>query len=156
MDVDGRLTTMLLDALSSEDEGSALGVLESLLAEAGIVVSLREHDGRFVYASPVLREQLGDSEPTGSLAMERARFYDQSGRELSRIHHPAQQVRRSGVAIRQLGMSVEHPEAGHRWLLVSYLPVERGPEGWSVLAVGIELSAVRGQLAALQAATDAA
>jgi PAS domain-containing protein len=156
VDADGRLTTMLLDALSSEDEGSALGMLESLLAEAGIVISLREHDGRFVYASPALRGQLGDSEPTGSLAMERARFYDQSGRELPRIHHPAQEVRRSGVAIRQLVMDVEHPETGHRWILVSYLPVERGPEGWSVLAVGIDRSAVRGQLAVLPAAADAA
>ncbi len=53
-------------------------------------------------------------------------------------------------------MGVESPVHGHRWILVSYLPVERGPEGWSVLAVGIDLSAVWGQIGALQGDVTAA
>ena len=156
MDPAGGLTTMLRDALSADDQASAAGVLESLLAEAGIVVSLRAHDGDFVYASPALRGQFAAGpEPTGAFIAERSRFYDHAGRELPLISHPAQEVRRTGVGTRQLMMAVESPVYGHRWILVSYLPVEREPEGWSVLAVGIDLSSVWGQLAALQTDTDA-
>ena len=156
MDVAGGLTTKLLEALSSAAADSAIGAFESLLAEAGIVVSLRTHDGSFVYASPVLRGQLPDGQLNGSFIAERARFYDVGGRELPFLLHPAQEVRRTGAASGQLVMGVESPASGHRWILVSYLPVERGPEGWSVAAVGIDLSPVWGQLGALPADVGAA
>lgn len=156
MDAGGRLTTMLLEALSADDAESAIGLFESLLADAGIVISLRAHDGSFVYASPALRGQLPDGQLSGSFIAERARFYDVSGRELPLLHHPAQEVRRTGAATGQLVMGVVSPASGHRWILVSYLPVERGPEGWSVAAVGIDLSSVWGQIAALQTSGEAA
>jgi hypothetical protein len=156
VDAGGRLTTMLLEALSADDAESALGSFESLLADAGIIVSLRAHDGSFVYASPALRAQLPGGQLSGSFVAERARFYDAGGRELSLLHHPAQEVRRTGAATGQLVMGVQSPSSGHRWILVSYLPVERGPEGWSVAAVGIDLSSVWGQIEALQASGEAA
>jgi hypothetical protein len=156
VDAGGRLTTMLREALSVDDPASAIGLLESLLADAGIIVSLRAHDGSFVYASPALRGQIPGGKLNGSFIAERARFYDVGGRELSLLHHPAQEVRRTGVATGQLVMGVESPASEHRWILVSYLPVERGPEGWSVAAVGIDLSSVWGQIAALQASGEAA
>jgi len=91
VNADGRLTATLLDALSTDGTGRAIGVPEGLLADAGIVVSLRAHDGRFVYASPALRGQLPNGELSGSFIAERARFYEVGGRELLPLHHPAQE-----------------------------------------------------------------
>jgi hypothetical protein len=75
----------------------------------------------------------------GRQFMEGQRFFDETGREISRSEHPAEVARRAGIAQRQRVLGVRAPSGDESWLLASYLPIEQGPRGWSVLCIGAPL-----------------
>lgn len=134
----------LIELLADVGEENPLGPYLKTIVDAGLIITLRDGRGRLVLPSATFASLLGnEGEEARALGLPFAdglRFFDEHGRELSRMDHPSQVARRTGVAQRQRVIGIRAPNGEEVWLLVSYMPFRRTSDGWEVLAVGSPLS----------------
>lgn len=126
--------------LARPDDALA-AALEAMIERSDLILSVRDGDGRFVQTSRRIGERLGsEGDGLGRNRVEGRRFFDGSGREIALVEHPAQIARISGrpQLDRTIGILAEN--GAEMWMRISYLPLERDGDGWSVLAVGIDIT----------------
>ena len=125
-------------------------LLDLLASESEMFLTLRDHGGRIVYANRSIEWPLLPAPPDaiGKHRLPGQRFFDQSGRELAMLHHPAQVARITGIAQRNVRLTVRLESGELRCLQMSYVPLELGDEGWSVLCVGCDVTDVLASSAA--------
>jgi diguanylate cyclase (GGDEF)-like protein len=116
------------------DAAMVLNVCEG----AGLLVSIRDHEGRPLHYSDelVTRLQLG---PDGARAL---RYFDERGRELAAAELPHERVRRSGQDVLNAVSRIEGP-GGTAWVQMSFVALAPGEQGYSVLGIGSDITARR-------------
>ena len=145
-----------MEALTSlirrAEPGDPLAQAMSAILDSGLIVMTRDSEGRFVQVSAVLGERLSLGDGRGDLYTREMHYYDGHERLVAVSETPAQQTRMSGRGRRNELNRLETP-GGEIWMQVSNLPLERGPEGWSVLTIGADVTEI---VAARDAARRAA
>lgn len=147
-------------SLSSLAGGSGSGdelarVVRALL-DSGLVVTIRDGGGRFVQTSPVFGQIVGiDMDMRGQTRVDGLRFFDADGRELAVREHPAFIARATGEPQRNRLVGYRTRDGDEAWLQLSFIPVDRGPEGWSVLGVGTDVTALHERVADLETGATA-
>lgn len=125
----------------SDPRDPLVRVVRALL-DSGLIVATRDGAGRFVHTSDVYATALGmDGDVRGEGYLSGQRYFDPQGRELPRADHPAQQVRMSGIPLRNRVLGVRSGER-ELWFQASYMPLEQETDGWGVLTVGVPLERV--------------
>lgn len=115
--------------------------LEAMIERSDLILTLRDGDGRFVQISPRIDERLGsEGDGLGRSRVEGRRFFDGSGREIALVEHPAQIARVSGKPQLDRTIGILAENGAEMWMRISYLPLKRDGDGWSVLAVGIDIT----------------
>ncbi|MBT5774715.1 MAG: hypothetical protein HOH95_10130 [Dehalococcoidia bacterium] len=134
-----------MESISSliRDAGTGDPLARSMEAvlESGLVVFTRDSHGRFVQLSPVLNERLGMGDARGAREPGDTRTYDVSGRALSGNEYPGTITRSSGTAQHEVLLQLECGDDS-MWMQMSTMPLERTPDGWSVLTVGADVTAL--------------
>ncbi len=126
--------------LARPDDALA-AALEAMIERSDLVLTLRDGAGDFVQVSPQIAERLGnESDPIGRRRVEGRRFFDGSGRELALGEHPAQIARLSGKPVLGRTLGILDENGAELWLRVSFIPLERDGEGWSVLGIGTDIT----------------
>ena len=125
-------------------------LLDLLVSESDMFLSLRDHSGRFVYANRSIEGPLlpPRSDAIGKHHLPGRRFFDESGRELAILDHPAQVARITGIAQRNVRFTVRLESGEQRCVQMSYIPIEQRDDGWSVLCVGCDVTELRASAAA--------
>ncbi|MPZ98865.1 MAG: hypothetical protein GEU80_05900 [Dehalococcoidia bacterium] len=125
---------------SSRDSNELARSLEAVL-ESGMVIAVRDSGGRFVQSSRAYGQALGtDEDVRGNIRLEGQRFFSPDGRELPLREHPSHIARTTGEPQRNVLIGVRRA-AAEAWFKISYMPVDRGPEGWSTLSIGADITA---------------
>jgi DNA-binding XRE family transcriptional regulator len=118
------------------------------LEDADVIVSLRNEQGTHERRSRVL-ERSGAGSDDASLTprpISESRYFRFDGSELPADQHPAQFTHRTGVAQSDVIIGTMVASGETRWLQVAYTPLTEGPTGWSVLGIGMDVTALaRGQ-----------
>jgi hypothetical protein len=132
----------LLAALGQFDEASLETALTALDRDSGLVVSVRDPDGRLLYLNDGTRRvfRLGDVPVAGRVTVGGSRYFLPGGREIPLIDHPAQVAARSGLPQTNVVFAIERPEQQRRWLRMSFVPFHRSERGWSVLGIGCDVT----------------
>ena len=132
----------LLAALAAFDEASLETALAALDRDSGLVISVRDPEGRLLYLNDGTRRvfRLGDVPVAGRVTVGGSRYFLPGGREIPLIDHPAQIAARSGLPQTNVVFAIERPEQARRWLRMSFLPFHRSERGWSVLGVGCDVT----------------
>ncbi len=125
-------------------------LLDLLVSESEMFLSLRDHSGRIVYANRSIEGPLLPPQPDaiGKHHIPGRRFFNESGRELAILDHPAQVARITGIAQRNVRFTVRLESGDLRCVQMSYIPIEQGDEGWSVICVGCDITGVSASAAA--------
>ena len=141
--------SLLQEALDQIGTGlDPVGLLELLASESEMFLLLRDHSGRIVYANRSIEGLLPQPDAIGKHHLPGRRFFDQSGRELAKLDHPAQVARITGIAQRNVRFTVRLESGDRHRLQMSYIPLEQGTDGWSVLCVGCDVTEMRASAAA--------
>jgi hypothetical protein len=141
---------------SGSGDGTELSRVLAALLDSGLVVAVRDGAGRFVQTSPVLGRLLGiDEDVRGRTRIDGLRFFEASGREIAAREHPAFIARTTGEPQRNCTLGYRSRDGAEAWLQMSFLPLERGPEGWSVLGIGTNVTARQRRIIDLEAGTAA-
>lgn len=132
----------LLAALAHFDEASLESALTALDRDSGLVVSVRDAEGRLLYLNDGTRRvfRLGDVPVAGRVTVGGSRYFLPGGREIPLIDHPAQIAARSGLPQSNVVFAIERPDQARRWLRMSFLPFHRSDRGWSVLGIGCDVT----------------
>lgn len=132
----------LLAALGHVHEASVETALAALDHDSGLVISVRDPEGRLLYLNDGTRRvfRLGDAPVAGRVSVSGSRYFLPGGREIPLIDHPAQVAARSGLPQTNVVFAIERPEQSRRWLRMSFLPFHRSERGWSVLGVGCDVT----------------
>lgn len=121
--------------------------LEALL-NSGLIIFTRDTEGHFVQLSEVLSTRAGIIADAGTSQPRNMRVFDEDGRLLPGSEYPAATARMTGNAQRDLLRRLVSDDDRQIWLKMSALPMERGPEGWSVLTVGTDVTELMDQIEA--------
>lgn len=134
-----------MPALSDEgfsvDPRLAEAMLHALFNEAALPITFRSHDGsiRLIGSSGTWgRPQF--EEAVGHFTSDGLSFFDANGRPLSRLEHPAHVARTTGQPQPNYLLGIRGAGGEEVWIRFNYIPVSRGAEGWSVLAVGSDVT----------------
>jgi len=119
--------------------------LEAIL-NSGLIIFSRATDGHFVQLSETLSERAGIIADPGSSQPRNMRVFDETGRLLPGSEYPAAITRMTGTAQRDVLRRLVSDDDREIWLKMSTLPIERGPEGWSVLTVGTDVTELREEI----------
>ncbi len=126
--------------LHDRDPNDPLVRTLAALLDSGLIVATRDGAGRFVQMSDVYGSALGvEADVRGSGFLSGQRFFDLSGKEITRAEHPAQVARMSGIPQRNRILGVRAPNGRELWFQASYVPIQQEPGGWSVLTIGVPL-----------------
>ncbi len=137
--------------LARPDDALAVA-LEAMIERSDLILTLRDGNGHFVQVSPRVAERLGkEGAGLGRSRVEGRRFFDGAGRELAFGEHPAQIARLSGRPQLDRTLGIRAGDGAEMWMRISYLPLERDGDGWSVLGVGTDITELRQQEQALRA-----
>lgn len=128
--------------------------LEAIL-DSGLVIFSRDTEGHFVQLSEVLSERVGIIADSGTSQPRNLRVFDENGRLLPGSEYPAAITRRTGTAQREVLRRLVSDDDREIWLRMSTLPLERGPEGWSVLTVGSDVTDLQERIAAAERNAEA-
>ncbi len=123
--------------------------LEALL-DSGLIIFSRDTQGNFVQLSEVLSDRVGIIADAGTSQPRNLRVFDENGRLLPGSEYPAAITRRTGEAQRDVLRRLVSDDDREIWLKMSTLPLERGPEGWSVLTVGTDVTDLQEQITTAQ------
>jgi hypothetical protein len=125
-------------------------LLDLLASESDMFLMLRDHAGRIVYGNRSVEQPQRPPPPDviGKHHLPGRRFFDESGRELAILEHPAQVARITGIAQRNVRLTIRLESGDHRCLQMSYIPLDQGDDGWSVLSVGCDVTELRASVAA--------
>jgi diguanylate cyclase (GGDEF)-like protein len=115
------------------DAAMVLNVCEG----AGLIVSVRDDQGRPLHLSDAVIDQLLGGDEAGVL-----RYFDEAGAELGPDRLPQERVRRTGEDVLNTVVRVEGP-AGSMWVQMSYTALAPGDGGYSVLGIGKDVTAAR-------------
>lgn len=126
----------------------AARLLDLLASESEMFLVLRDQSGRVVYANRSIEGLSPLPEAIGKHHLPGRRFFDETGRELAILDHPAQVARITGIAQRNVRLTVRLESGDLRCLQMSYIPLEQTDDGWSVLCVGCDVTELRASLAA--------
>ena len=113
--------------------------IEAIL-DSGLIIVSRDTRGRLVQLSEVLSERVGLIAPAGASQPPNTRVFNRDGRLLPGSEYAASITRTTGVAQRDALTRVVSADDRHIWLQLSTMPLERGPEGWSVLSVAADVT----------------
>ncbi|MDA0352044.1 MAG: hypothetical protein O3A10_07535 [Chloroflexi bacterium] len=137
------LTTLIRESRADDPIARAL---EALL-DSGLIIFTRDTEGHFVQLSEVLSDRAGIIASPGASQPRNLRVFDEQGRLLPGSEYPAAITRITGAAQREvLRRLVSDDDNREIWLRMSTLPMERGPEGWSVLTVATDVTDLIGQV----------
>jgi hypothetical protein len=132
----------LSSLVGGSEAGDDLARAVRAVLNSGLVVTLRGGDGRFVQTSPAFCRLLGlEGDYRGQTGAEGLRYFDATGRELPAHEHPAHIARTTGEPQRNRVVGYRTREGAEAWLQISFLPLERGPDGWTVLGIGADVTA---------------
>ncbi len=123
-------------------------LLDLFASESEMFLTLRDHSGRIVYTNRSVEGPAPRADVIGKHLVPGRRFFDASGRELAILDHPAQIARITGIAQRNVLLTVRLDNGDLRFMQTSCIPIEQGSEGWSVLSVGCDVTDLRASLAA--------
>lgn len=107
---------------------------------AGLIVMLWDADGDLIHVSESLSETL-NLEPVEGGGGAQLHWHDESGWKVDGVRHPAATVRRTAADAAQVRLQVSSDSGQEAWLQMSFSPLARTPSGWSVLGVGVDISA---------------
>jgi hypothetical protein len=110
------------------------------ILDSGLVVYSRDPAGRFVQLSPDLPERTGITASRGDQNPHNLRVFDSTGLPLPGSRYPAAIARTTGQPQRGQLMRLLSHDGRHIWLQLSAMPLERTPEGWSVLSVAADVT----------------
>lgn len=144
-----RLLASLREALDQIGTGvDPARLLDLLASESEMFLVLRDQSGRIVYANRSIEGLSPRPDVIGKHHLPERRFFDEAGRELAILDHPAQVARITGIAQRNVRLTVRLESGELRCLQMSYIPLEQTDDGWSVLCVGCDVTELRASLAA--------
>jgi hypothetical protein len=130
----------LASLVRSADAGDLLASAVSALLDSGFVITLRDDRGALVQQSQTAADALDIHEDMrGQEFWRAARFFDGNGREIAPADYPAQVVRLTGQPQRARLIGLRSRTGAELWMIMSWLPIARGPAGWSVLSIGAPL-----------------
>jgi hypothetical protein len=138
------LTTLIHEA---DADDPLARTLEAIL-DSGLIVFSRDTEGRFVQLSEVLTDRAGIIADPGTNQPRNLRVFDENGRLLPGSEYPAAVVRMTGTPQRELHRRLVSDDGRQIWLKMSAVPLERGPEGWSVLTLGTDVTELHDALGA--------
>jgi hypothetical protein len=115
--------------------------LEAIL-DSGLIVFSRDTKGRFVQLSETLSERAGLIASAGDSQPRNMKVFNRDGRLLAGSEYPSSITRTTGSAQRNQLTRIVSDDGRHIWLDLNTMPLERGPEGWSVLSVGADVTAL--------------
>ncbi len=126
------------------------------ILDSGLIVAVRDGGGRFVQTSPPFGQTLGvTTDIRGRDRVEGQRFFDADGREIAAREHPAFIARATGEPQRNRLVGYRTRDGDEAWLQISFVPLERSAEGWSVLSIGADVTALHRRAQELEAALEA-
>ena len=125
----------------SNDETPVAGIevadlTAAVLERSSLLHSLRDHRGPFLAEDPVAGNLLGieAGSAVGKAAGDGVHYLDRDGRQIPILDHPAQVARRTGEAQLNVLLGLLPRDGKEIWLPGDFIPLQRGPEGFSVLA----------------------
>jgi hypothetical protein len=131
----------LSSIVRDSDASDPLVQVVRALLDSGFILTTRDHRGLFVQVSPEFANALAldDGDARGQSFAQGHRFFDPAGREIAKADHPAHVARRTGVPERLRIAGVRAPNGHEAWMLTSYMPLDQGADGWSVLTIAAPL-----------------
>ena len=123
----------------SQPDSPLARALDAIL-DSGLIIFSRDTEGHFVQLSDVLSARTGIVAASGDSQPRNLKVYDENGRLLPGSEYPAAITRTTGAAQREVLRRLVSDDGREIWLKMSTLPLERGPEGWSVLTVGTDVT----------------
>ena len=140
-----RSLTALISETAADDPLAR--AFEAVL-NSGLIVFTRDTKGRMVQLSEVLTDRAGIVAGVGDSQPRNLRVFDEHGRLLPGSEYPAAITRVTGNAQRDVLFRLVSEDDREIWLKMSTLPLERGPEGWSVLTLATDVTDLREELEA--------
>ncbi len=146
----------------SDDDTPIAGITvadltSAVLERSSLLYSLRDHRGLFVAQDPAVARLLGleGGSIVGKAVGDGVQYLDGDGRQLPLLDHPAQLARRTGEAQRNVLLGILPRDGEEIWLLGDFIPLTRGPEGFSVLGVLSNVTSIHRARLAAEASADA-
>ena len=146
----------------SNDETPVAGIevadlTAAVLERSSLLYSLRDHRGPFLAEDPVAGNLLGieAGSAVGKAAGDGVHYLDRDGRQIPILDHPAQVARRTGEAQLNVLLGLLPRDGKEIWLPGDFIPLQRGPEGFSVLGVLSDVTSIQRARRAAEASAGA-